>query len=106
MAFRIEFKRFLRNDKCGDRGDGFGSKAPTKTPMSIGEEYDVKVEDVNRQANIGIGKIEDFVNFVNNASPGERVMVRIVNMEIGFTGPGMTANEPIEREKPIKEKCL
>jgi hypothetical protein len=22
------------------------------------------------------------------------------------TEPGMTANEPIEREKPIKEKCL
>jgi predicted RNA-binding protein with TRAM domain len=106
LAFRIEFKRFLRNDRCGDRGGGLGSKAPTKTPMSIGEEYDVKVEEVNRQANIGIGKIEDFVNFVNNASPGEGVMVGIVNMGIGFTGLGMTANEPIEREKPIKEKCL
>ena len=102
----IEFKRLLRNDRCGDRGGGFGSKALTKTPMSIGEEYDVKVEDVNRQANVGIVKIEDFGNFVNNASPGERVMVGIVNMGIGFTGLGMTANEPIEREKQIKEKCL
>jgi predicted RNA-binding protein with TRAM domain len=106
LAFRIEFKRFLRNDRCGDRGGGFGSKAPTKTPMSIEEEYDVKVEDVKRQANIGIGKIEDFVNFVSNASPGEKVMAGIVNMGIGVTGLGMTANEPIEREKPIKEKCL
>ena len=106
MAFRIEFKRFLRNDRCGDRGGGFGSKAPTKTPLSIGEEYNLKIEDVNRHANIGIGKIEDFVNLVSNASPGDRVMVGIVNMGIGITGLGMTANEPIEREKPIKEKCL
>ena len=90
---------------CGDRGGGFGSKTSTNTPMSI-EEYDVKIEDVNRQANIGIGKIEDFVNFVSNANPGEKVIEGIVNMGIGVTGLGMTANEPIEREKPIKEKCL
>ena len=62
------------------------SKAPTNTPMSIGEEYDVKIEDVNRQANIGIGKIEDFVNFVSNASPGEKVMAGIVNMELVTQG--------------------
>jgi len=89
---------------CGDRGGGFGSKTFTNTPISI-EEYDVKI-DVNRQANIGIGKIENFVNFVSNASSGEKVMAGIVNMGIGVTGLGMTANEPIEREKPIKEKCL
>ena len=81
-------KRFHRNNRCGDRGGEFGgSKAPTKTPMSVGEEYNVKIKDVNRQANIGIEKIEDFVNFVSNTSPGKRVMVGIVKMGTGDAGP-------------------
>lgn len=71
-------KRFHRNDRCGDRGGWFGgSKAPAKTPMSVGEEYYVKIEDV----------IEDFVNFVSNASPRERVMVRTVKVGTGDAGP-------------------
>jgi hypothetical protein len=86
---------------------------------SVGEEYNVKVEDVNRQANTGIDKIEDFVNFVSDASLGgesngthckggnwlrrAEILNKIIRRN---TEPGMTANEPIEREKPIKEKCL
>ena len=78
MGFGIELKRFHRNDRCGDRGGWFGgSKAPVKTPMSVGEEYYVKIEDV----------IEDFVNFVSNASPRERVMVRTVKVGTGDAGP-------------------
>ncbi len=88
MGFGIELKRFHRDDRCGDRGGEFGgSKAPTKTPMSVGEEYNVKIKDVNRQANIGIDKIEDFVNFVSNTSPGERVMIGMVKMGTGDAGP-------------------
>ena len=81
-------KRFHRNDRCGDRGGWFGgSKAPAKTPMSVGEEFNVKIKDVNRRENIGIDKIEDFVNFVSNTSPGERVMVGIVKNGTGDAGP-------------------
>jgi predicted RNA-binding protein with TRAM domain len=88
LVFGIEFKRFHRNDRCGDRGGWFGgSKAPAKTPMSVGEEYNVKIEDVNGQANNGIDKIEDFVIFVSNASPRERVMVRTVKVGTGDAGP-------------------
>jgi predicted RNA-binding protein with TRAM domain len=88
LVFGIELKRFHRNDRCGDRGGWFGgSKARAKTPMSVGEEYSVKIEDVNRQTNNGIDKIEDFVNFVSNASPRERVMVRTVKVGTGDAGP-------------------
>lgn len=81
-------KRFHRNDRCGDRSDWLGgSKARAKTPMSVGEEYNVKIEELNSQANNGIDKIEDFVNFVSNASPRERVMVRIVKVVTGDAGP-------------------
>jgi predicted RNA-binding protein with TRAM domain len=88
LVFGIELKRFHRNDRCGYRGGWFGgSKAPAKTPMSVGEEYSVKIEDVNRQTNNGIDKIEDFVNFVGNASPRERVMLRTVKVGTGDAGP-------------------
>jgi predicted RNA-binding protein with TRAM domain len=84
LAFGIGLKRFHRNDRCGDRGGWLGgSKASAKTPMSVGEEYNVKIEDVNN----GIDKIEDFVNFVSNASPRERVMVRTVKVGTGDAGP-------------------
>jgi predicted RNA-binding protein with TRAM domain len=89
LVFGIELKRFHRNDRCGDRGGWLGgSKARAKTPMSVGEEYNVKIEDVNRLANNGIDKIEDLVNFaIGNASPRERVMVRIVKVGTGDAGP-------------------
>ena len=53
---------------------------------SVGEEYSGKNEDVNRKANTGIDKIEDFVNFVSNASLGG-VMVRNVKVGTGYAGP-------------------
>jgi predicted RNA-binding protein with TRAM domain len=88
LVFGIELKGFHRNDRCGDSGGWFGGlKAPAITPMSVGEEYHVKIEDVNRQANNGIDKIEVFVNFVGNASPRERVMVRTVKVRTGYAGP-------------------
>ena len=53
---------------------------------SVGEEYSGKNEDVNRKADTGIDKIEDFVNFVSNASLGG-VMVRNVKVGTGYAGP-------------------
>ena len=80
--------RFHRNNRCGDSCVWFeGSKAPAITAVSVGEEYHVKIEDVNRQANNGIDKIEVFVNFVSKASPRERVMVRTVRVRTGDEGP-------------------
>lgn len=88
MVFGIELKGFHRNAKCGDRGGWFGGlKAPAITPMNVGEEYHVKIKDGNRQTNNGIDKIELFVNFVSNANPRERVMVRNVKVRTGDSGP-------------------
>jgi predicted RNA-binding protein with TRAM domain len=90
LVFGIELKRFHRNDRCGDRGGWLGgSKARAKTPMSVGEEYNVKIEDVNRQAKNGIDKIEDVVNLVSNASPRESVMVSNVKLGTGDAGPNL-----------------
>ncbi len=35
-----------------------GSKAPSKTPVSVGEDYNVMVKDVMRQRAEGRGKIK------------------------------------------------
>jgi len=77
-------KRPKRHERSGNRGGRFGGSKAPKTPISVGEEYNVKIEDVSRQGNAGIAKIEGLVIFVNNASPGERVTVRIVKVENGY----------------------
>ena len=77
-------KRFHRNDRCGDRGGWLGgSKARAKTPMSVGEEYNVKIEEMSRQG-MGVAKIDGFVILVNNTKPGDRVMIRITKVGSGF----------------------
>ena len=77
-------KRPKRHERSGNRGGRFGGSKAPKAPISVGEEYNVKIEDVSRQGNAGIAKIEGFVIFVNNASPGERVTVRILKVENGY----------------------
>jgi 23S rRNA (uridine2552-2'-O)-methyltransferase len=52
-----------------------GSKGP-KTPISVGEEYIVTIEETGKSG-IGATKIRGFVILVNNTNPGERVKVGI-----------------------------
>jgi predicted RNA-binding protein with TRAM domain len=73
-------RRHERNEKKGNRFGG--AKAP-KTPVSVGEEYNVKIEEMSRQG-MGVAKIEGFVILVNNTKPGDRVMIRITKMGSGF----------------------
>jgi predicted RNA-binding protein with TRAM domain len=55
--------------RSGNIGGIFGgSKALRKTPVSVREEYDVRIEDGNRQGAAGTDKIKGFVVFVNNAN--------------------------------------
>ena len=73
-------RRHERNEKNGNRFGG--SKAP-KTPVSVGEEYNVKIEEMSRQG-MGVAKIEGFVILVNNTKPEDRVMIRITKVGSGF----------------------
>ena len=73
-------RRHERNEKKGNRFGG--SKAP-KTPVSVGEEYNVKIEEMSRQG-MGVAKINGFVILVNNTRPGDRVMIRITKVGSGF----------------------
>ncbi len=46
------------------------------TPVNVGEEYDVKIEDEGRDGD-GIARIEGFVVFVSGAKVGDEVKIRI-----------------------------
>ena len=87
-------KRYKRSEIRGGRFGG--SKAP-KNPVSVGEEYMVKIEDVSRQGK-GVAKIEGFVIIVNNTRPGDRVMIRITKV-----GNDFAAAEVFSQDKEIEK---
>jgi predicted RNA-binding protein with TRAM domain len=80
--FRIDFDLFglkrprsyekYKNNRFG------GSKAPT-TPISVGEEYIVTIEQMGKQG-VGVANVIGFVILVNNTNPGDKVMVRITKV--------------------------
>ena len=51
-----------------------GSKAP-KTPISVGEEYIVTIEEMGKPG-AGVAKLRGVAIFVNNTNPGDKVKVR------------------------------
>ena len=78
-------KIFHRSDRSRHRSGNFGGpKALGNIPLSVGEEYLAKIEDVSRQGNAGIAKLEGVVIFVNNARPEEKVMIRIAKVAKGY----------------------
>ncbi len=54
-------------------------RARAPKPVRKGEEYVVDISEVSRRGN-GIARIEGFVVFVPNTSPGDRVMIRITKV--------------------------
>jgi predicted RNA-binding protein with TRAM domain len=76
-------KRPKRSERSEIKGGRFGGSKAPKNPVSVGEEYKVKIEDVSRQGK-GVAKIEGFVILVDNTSPGDRVMIRITKVGNGF----------------------
>ncbi|MCK9151425.1 TRAM domain-containing protein [Methanobacterium alcaliphilum] len=45
-------------------------------PINVGEEYDVKIEDLGRDGD-GIARVEGFVVFVPGAKVGDEVKIKI-----------------------------
>jgi predicted RNA-binding protein with TRAM domain len=79
----FELKRPRRYERNESKGNRFGGSKAPKTPVSVGEEYNVKIEEMSRQG-MGVAKIDGFVILVNNTRPGDRVMIRITKVGSGF----------------------
>lgn len=54
----------------------YNKRESYSTPINVGEEYDVKIEDLGRDGD-GIARIEGFVVFIPGASVGDEVKVKI-----------------------------
>ena len=50
-----------------------------KTPISLGEEYIVTIEEIGKQG-VGIARLRGVSILVNNTNPGDKVMVRITKV--------------------------
>ena len=90
-------RRYERNENKGNRFGG--SKAP-KTPVSVGEEYNVKIEEMSRQG-MGVAKIDGFVILVNNTRPGDKVMIRITKVGSGFAAAEVFSQNA--KKNPMQE---
>ena len=54
-------------------------------PVNVGEEYDVKIEDMGRSGD-GIAKVEGYIIFVPNTKKGQEVKIKITETKrnLGF----------------------
>ncbi|HOI39532.1 MAG TPA: TRAM domain-containing protein [Methanobacterium sp.] len=65
-------------------GSNYGrDERESNAPISEGEEYDVKIEDLGRDGD-GITRIEGFVVFVSGAKVGDEVKIRINSVRRNF----------------------
>ena len=79
------FGESKRYDKSRNRESSFGeSKSFRRTPIRVGEEYDIKIEDISKRGDAGVTRIGGLVVFVNNTSPGERAKIRITKVEEAY----------------------
>ena len=66
-------RSYERHEKKSNR---FGGPKAPRTPISVGEEYIVTIEETSKSGT-GVAKIRGFVVLVNNSNPGERVKIRV-----------------------------
>lgn len=54
-------------------------------PVNVGEEYDVKIEDMGRSGD-GIAKVEGYIIFVPNTKKGQEVKIKVTETKrnLGF----------------------
>lgn len=57
--------------------------SPKRAPLDVGEEYEVKIEDLGKEGD-GLTHIEGFVVFVPGTEVGDEVKVRITSVRRSF----------------------
>ncbi len=72
-------KRPRRYEKDEKKGNHFGGSKAPRTPVSVGEEYIVTIEEMGKQG-VGVARLRGVSILVNNTNPGDKVMVRITKV--------------------------
>ena len=55
-----------------------------RIPVKVGEEYDVKIEDMSKRGDSGVAKIEGMVIFVAGTNVGDQVRIKITRVGMGY----------------------
>lgn len=76
---RSELKRPRRYEKYEKNNRLFGGSKAPRTPLSVGEEYIITIEEMGKEG-VGVAKLSGVAIFVNNTNPRDKVMVRITKV--------------------------
>ncbi|MEP6575683.1 MAG: TRAM domain-containing protein [Nitrososphaerota archaeon] len=72
-------KRPRSHEKYENNSNRFGGSKGPRTPISVGEEYIVSIEEMGKEGS-GVARFRGVSIFVNNTNPGDKVMVRITKV--------------------------
>jgi len=73
--------KFIRNERRGYKENRFRvSRPPVSSPVKVGEEYQVAIEDMSKRGDSGVTRIGGIVVFVDNTNIGDSVKIRIVTV--------------------------
>ena len=72
-------KRPRRYEKDEKKGNHFGGSKAPKTPISVGEEYIVTIQEMGKEG-VGVARLRGVSILINNTNPGDKVMVRITKV--------------------------
>ena len=68
----------------GEKDGGFRKFRSFRIPVKVGEEYDVKIEDMSKRGDSGVAKIEGMVIFVAGTKVGDEVRIKITRVGMGY----------------------
>ena len=72
-------KRPRRREKYVNKGNHFGGSKAPRSPISVGEEYIVTIEEMGKEGS-GVAILKGVSISVNNTNPGDKVKVRITKL--------------------------
>jgi predicted RNA-binding protein with TRAM domain len=53
-------------------------------PVTIGDEYDVDIQDMSRNGDSGVTRIRGLITFVRGTKPDDRVRIKITKIGKGY----------------------
>ena len=75
----VGLKRPRRYEKDEKKGNHFGGSKAPKTPISVGEEYIVTIQEMGKEG-VGVARLRGVSILIHNTNPGDKVMVRITKV--------------------------
>ena len=62
-----------------NKGNQFGGSKAPRSPLSVGEEYMVTIEELGNDGT-GVAKFRGVSILVNNTNPGDKAIIRITKV--------------------------